>query len=103
MMQLVHLWAAFGLVCLFVGIWFVKRASDIHMETMARRAEVAQRNERVQEAFALLQYGAFDEAIEVLNEQDEIHAIQVPGGVIARVLITEDMKRLAEHIRNILD
>jgi hypothetical protein len=102
-MQLVHLWAAFGLVCLFVGIWFIKKSSDLHMETMARRAEVAQRNDHVQEAFALLQYGAYAEAIDLLNEQEEIHAFETSGGIIARVLVTEDVMRLAEKISKILD
>jgi len=102
-MQLVHLWAALGLACFLVGSWLAKRASDIHMETMARRAEVARRNERVHEAFALLEYGAYAEAVDLLNEQEEIHAFVVPGGIVARILITEDVRRIAEKISKILD
>jgi uncharacterized membrane protein YbaN (DUF454 family) len=66
-MLAVHWFAALGLVTLFSGLWAWSRAIDRHNDALRTEAHINDMARDWQEAFALLRYGAADEALECLR------------------------------------
>lgn len=102
-MQLVHVWALAGLTFFLAAFWMFQNALHKTLVILARKAEVARRNDACAEAFALIQYGATQEAIDILNEQEEVFALSHGDQVIARLLFREDLDEIRDNLRAYLD
>lgn len=98
-MQFVHVWALSGLAFFLAAFWLFQNALHKTLVILARKAEVARRNDACAEAFALIQYGATQEAIDILNEQDEVFALAAGDQIIARLLFQEDWDEIKDNLR----
>ena len=86
-----YIWGIAGLICFLASGVVLYKALRITGETIARRAIVSRRNEACREAFALAQYGAWEEAIDILGREDEILVQEHPRGLIAELMFDEDV------------
>ena len=71
-MDAVHWWAASGLVSFVGAAWLLVRAWEHDRDATAKLTRRTEQMELLREAIALMQYGARDEAADVIE-----HAIEI--------------------------
>lgn len=67
-MDAVHWWALAGLVWMVSGAWAMVRAQDKAQQAAADRCLLRQQLEMMREAIELSEYGAQDEALDMIDK-----------------------------------